>query len=274
MKILHLFLACVGIIKIQSQVGVNTAIPQATFQVAGKPDDVIIRDGIIPPKITGAQLRAKNTAYNQEQDGTILYVTEADPQAATKTKYVTSPGYYYYDAPNSIWIKMAKDHEVAHNKIIFGDAPSAGVNALNWGNQYYTGGSIDIPAGKWVINLGSYLAMGNVSNGNWTAYSTSEVINVNGSAWCACSLSSTSNLYTALNSSTGLVDGSGKGGAGSISQGERSAVSNAIVLIDTNQPRTYYLFVNCNNYGASLGTDRVGNIFGPAWERWFFATSF
>ncbi|QIG89341.1 hypothetical protein G6R40_06440 [Chryseobacterium sp. POL2] len=84
-----------------SQVGINTETPQATLDVTGKATTVTAADGIIAPRITGDQLRAKNAVYTQAQNGTLIYVTEADTAPATKTINVTSPGYYYYDQPTA-----------------------------------------------------------------------------------------------------------------------------------------------------------------------------
>lgn len=264
----------IGIINIHGQVGINTTSPQATLQAIGKPDDTATKDGVIPPRITGTQLRLKNNAYGTDQDGTIIYVTEADPQAATKTIYVTSPGYYYYDAPNSVWVKMAKDHEVAHDDFVEGNVPAGGVNVMDWDMAYYTGGNISLIPGKWAIEYGFYMTMGQVNNGSWAPYPGDQVITTDSSVWCSCALSTTENFFTSVDSSTGLSSGSGRGGAATITRGEQSKVGTGLVLLNMDQPRTYYLFVRCHNSGVSLGTDRVGNFFGPAWERWLFATPF
>ena len=48
---------------LSAQVGVGTADPKATLDVTGKPTDVNVVDGIIPPRITGDQLRAKSGPY-------------------------------------------------------------------------------------------------------------------------------------------------------------------------------------------------------------------
>ncbi|MBB4807704.1 hypothetical protein HNP38_003020 [Chryseobacterium defluvii] len=78
-----------------SQVGINTSSPSATFDVVGKPDDTSKMDGIIPPRITGEQLRAKT--YTAVQTGALVYVTAADPFPAGQTINVTMPGYYYFN---------------------------------------------------------------------------------------------------------------------------------------------------------------------------------
>lgn len=78
-----------------SQAGIGTVTPQATLDVVGKPTDAATLDGIIGPRLTGAQLRAKT--YTASQLGAEVYVTAADPAPAGQTIDVTAPGYYYFD---------------------------------------------------------------------------------------------------------------------------------------------------------------------------------
>jgi len=279
MNRLLLLLPCLISISAHTQTGINTKNPRATLHIEGHPTDATTSDGFLVPRLTGAQLRAKDAVYTADNHGQIVFVTEADPAAqsdpptAVKTKYVTHTGHFFYDAERQAWIGYTQTADEQETHIVYGDTPAQGVNALQWSAQYDTGGSIDILSGQWWVEFGAYIEMGTVDNGNWTVYPSNRGIQVDGSVWCSCSLSSTPNTYTAINASTGLV-GSGRAAAAGMARGQRAAFAQGGVLINIAQPRTYYLFVACNNHGASLGSDRPGNIFGPAWERWFFATQF
>lgn len=90
--IISAFTICTSL---SSQVGINTDIPAATLDVTGKPTINTVLDGIIPPRIEGAQLRAKN--YTTAQTGALVYVTLADPAPSGQTQDVTSTGYYYFN---------------------------------------------------------------------------------------------------------------------------------------------------------------------------------
>lgn len=84
---------------VNAQVGVNTSSPAATLDVEGKPAVASALDGVIPPRITGAQLRAKN--YTAAQTGAVVYVTTADTAPAGQTINVTSTGLFSFDG--SVW---------------------------------------------------------------------------------------------------------------------------------------------------------------------------
>lgn len=90
-----------------AQVGVNTVSPKATLEVAGNPTDNTKFDGIIAPRITGDQLKAKN--YSSSQTGALVYVTAADSAPSGQTLDVTSPGYYYFNGDSAInkWVKLS-----------------------------------------------------------------------------------------------------------------------------------------------------------------------
>ncbi|WP_449398762.1 hypothetical protein [Chryseobacterium wanjuense] len=85
-----------------AQVGINTDKPLATLDVVGKPANVSSLDGMIPPRITGDQLRAKT--YTSAQTGATIYVTAADSAPAGQTINVKTPGYYYFDG--TVWNGM------------------------------------------------------------------------------------------------------------------------------------------------------------------------
>ena len=61
----------------------------------GKPTEATSLDGIIAPRLTGEQVRAKT--YTTDQEGALVYVTAADTAPAGQTIDVTAPGYYYFN---------------------------------------------------------------------------------------------------------------------------------------------------------------------------------
>ncbi|WP_250255690.1 hypothetical protein [Chryseobacterium sp. Marseille-Q3244] len=93
------------------QVGVNTTTPQATLDVTGYAEDAAKTDGIIAPRVTGNQLKAKDNLYNSTQDGAIVYVTEplAVNETTNRTINVRAKGYYEFNASlgtNGQWVSM------------------------------------------------------------------------------------------------------------------------------------------------------------------------
>lgn len=81
-----------------AQVGINTENPAATLDVVATSTGAATAEGFIAPRLTGDQLASKNVLYTAEQNGTIVYITAAHTAPADKTRNVTVPGYYYYDA--------------------------------------------------------------------------------------------------------------------------------------------------------------------------------
>ncbi|MFP3599494.1 hypothetical protein [Chryseobacterium sp. SIMBA_029] len=99
--ILSTALLLIGFSDIYSQVGVNTAMPKATFDVVGSPTDATKTDGFIAPRLTGNELKVKDALYLTPQTGTVVYITQAASPTTIKTAKVTDAGYYYFDG--SIW---------------------------------------------------------------------------------------------------------------------------------------------------------------------------
>ncbi len=100
--ILALLLVFISVNVAFTQVGIGTTTPESTLDIVGKPTDTSILDGVIPPRITGDQLRAKT--YTSDQVGAIVYVTTADSAPAGQTVEVQAIGYYYFNGTK--WIKL------------------------------------------------------------------------------------------------------------------------------------------------------------------------
>jgi hypothetical protein len=86
-----------------AQVGVGNTDPKATLDVTGDAADAASLDGIIAPRLTGAELRAKT--YTADQLGAIVYATAADTAPAGQTVNVTEAGYYSFDGTE--WVRFA-----------------------------------------------------------------------------------------------------------------------------------------------------------------------
>lgn len=87
----------------QGRVGINTTTPAATLDVVATTTDNTRPDALLAPRLTRAQLLAKDAAYTAVQNGALAFITTIDGVATAKTVNVTTTGFYYYDAPNSVW---------------------------------------------------------------------------------------------------------------------------------------------------------------------------
>ena len=86
------------------RVGINTTTPAATLEVAATTTDASRPDALLVPRMTRAQLELKNDVYTADQNGALAFITSVTGgSAAGKTVNVTATGFYYYDAPNSVW---------------------------------------------------------------------------------------------------------------------------------------------------------------------------
>lgn len=89
----------------EGRVGINTSTPNATLDVTASPTDLTRTDGFIAPRLTGNELKAKDSNYTNDQTGAIIYATAPANPTTAKTINVTSAGYYYFDG--TVWVKMA-----------------------------------------------------------------------------------------------------------------------------------------------------------------------
>lgn len=89
------------------RVGINTTTPAATLDVVANTTDNNRPDALLVPRLTRAQLTAKDAAFtNPAQNGALVFVNTLDGSAAGKEINVTATGFYYYDAPNSVWVAV------------------------------------------------------------------------------------------------------------------------------------------------------------------------
>lgn len=126
-KLFTLALLSVGL-SLSAQVGINTDQPQATLDVMGSPSDVNKLDGIIAPRLTGGELKAKN--YKAAQTGAVVYVTVTETAPTGQTVDVTTPGYYYFDGAK--WVSFVgwrtignSDNEISTVAEILGTSPAS-----------------------------------------------------------------------------------------------------------------------------------------------------
>lgn len=158
------FLGCM----VNAQVGINTNQAQATLDVTGFPANSGKLDGIIAPRLTGDQLRAKN--YTSAQTGATVYVTAADTAPAGQTLNVTSAGYYYFDG--SSWIRVnqtqSSDWKIDGNSGTSATSSAVGT-AISSGNFLGTTDSQNLVLAtnntvKAVIDVNGNLKGGNSNN--------------------------------------------------------------------------------------------------------------
>lgn len=99
-----MFITAFMITNSSAQVGINTETPKATLDVSSSPLNASKTDGIIPPQLTGNQLKSKDLLYTSALAGTIIYASSAANPVSTKTINVTAAGFYYFDG--SVWQSM------------------------------------------------------------------------------------------------------------------------------------------------------------------------
>lgn len=109
------------------RIGMGTSDPKVTVQIEGKVTTPSAPDGFTTPRLTRAQLSAKDAVYGNDQNGTLVFVTILDGAAVNKVSNVTSVGLYFYDAPTSKWynIRSSSSGVVESFKIITGTYTAA-----------------------------------------------------------------------------------------------------------------------------------------------------
>ncbi len=106
-RIILLMLGISSIGLVHAQIGVNSTDPKVTLDIHAGTIDASTAEGLTAPRLTLAQLAAKDAKYTSDQTGTIVYVTSMTGTATTKTRNVIAAGYYYFDG--TLWQAMAPD---------------------------------------------------------------------------------------------------------------------------------------------------------------------
>lgn len=105
----------------QGRVGINTITPAATFDVQANTTNNSLPDAVLVPRMTRAQLEAKNAAYTNgsgaaNQNGALVFISDVTSGTGTgKTINVQAKGFYYYDASNGVWVAVTPNLKLAVN---------------------------------------------------------------------------------------------------------------------------------------------------------------
>ncbi|UWX62581.1 hypothetical protein N0B40_09865 [Chryseobacterium oranimense] len=144
-----------------AQVGINTDMPKATFEIKGK-STITDVDGIIVPRLTRQQLTSKgNTLYGTDQNGTIIYITDVSAgDNLSQRSNILSAGYYYFDGMANLWQKMITQ-----------------TDAVSMEPWQIAGSSV-----KATSNVQNIYQNANVSIGDYSATLPTERLDVNGNA--------------------------------------------------------------------------------------------
>jgi hypothetical protein len=114
-----------GAATISAQVGINNNDPKATLEVTAKTITAGKAEGIIAPRLEGAEIKLKDGDYLAPQTGAIVYAKSASPDAdvpLTKTRNITDPGYYYFDG--DIWQAMKGGVSTADGNTLYNGSAS------------------------------------------------------------------------------------------------------------------------------------------------------
>lgn len=152
---------------IKAQIGINTLTPQATLDITGKPAVTTELDGVIPPRLTGAQLRAKT--YTASQTAAIVYVTTADTAPAGQTINVTVPGHFYFDG--TVWIALSPAGDGDFYKVGTTNPPTL-ITEDVWRTGNVAIGKISANAALDVVNSTATPVAQITSNGTFAGNST------------------------------------------------------------------------------------------------------
>jgi hypothetical protein len=121
----------------QGRVGINTTTPATTLDVVADATNTSKPDALLVPRLTRAQLTAKDAAYVAAQNGALAFVTTIDGTASAKTTNITAVGFYYYDSPSTTWKALGGGASV-DTSIYVGDGTLSGPRTVNQANNNLT----------------------------------------------------------------------------------------------------------------------------------------
>lgn len=123
------------------QVGINTPTPNTIFDINAKRNpsgELTSNDqtfGLQAPRISREELTNNTANYGSNQNGALIYVTNISGGTNTgQREYMTSIGYYYFDAAANRWQKVMNGTG--------GTAYTAANGITMYGNQIRLGGAL------------------------------------------------------------------------------------------------------------------------------------
>jgi len=143
-----------------AQVGVNNVNPSATLDVTAVNVNGTSAEGIIPPRMTGDQIRSANAQYTTLQTGAMVYATAGITSAdgTGKTSIITNPGMYFFNG--TIWQTSAQFAGSALFIASLGSGAGAQINATIPLNTFNTvrlpAVSVNIGGGVWNSTNNTY----------------------------------------------------------------------------------------------------------------------
>lgn len=119
------------------QVGINTANPITSLDIVAKRNDGSTAEGVLPPRLSGDEIKAGDAQYLNSHAGTIIYVTAPVTVASNKTENLTSSGLYYFDG--NVWQKMMPGDPKKFNLQMAGDIKNS-VQSIDHNGWYLLNG--------------------------------------------------------------------------------------------------------------------------------------
>lgn len=87
------------------QIGINTDSPKSTLHIE-KGKITSNPDGVIVPRFDVSALAAKDGQYENDQDGTLVFITSETAGSTAKTVNILEKGFYFYDSVQSVWVAV------------------------------------------------------------------------------------------------------------------------------------------------------------------------